>query len=88
MAAEPLGEGGDDDIRAEVKALGQVRSREGAVHDEGHVVVVGNLGDGFQVADLESRVGHRLAEDSTGLVINSGPDVLGIVHVDEPDGDA
>ena len=88
MAAEPFGEGGDDDIRAEVKALGQVRGREGAVYDEGHVVVVGNLGDGFQVADLESRVGHRLAEDSAGLVINGGPDVLGIVHVDEPDCDA
>mmetsp|Transcript_10221 Transcript_10221/g.46890 ORF Transcript_10221/g.46890 Transcript_10221/m.46890 type:complete len:402 (+) Transcript_10221:3891-5096(+) len=88
VAADPLGEGGDDDVRAEVEAPGQVRGGEGAVHDEGHVVVVGNLGDGLKVADLERGVGHGLAEDGAGLVVNRCPDVLGVVHVDEPDGDA
>mmetsp|Transcript_7243 Transcript_7243/g.18419 ORF Transcript_7243/g.18419 Transcript_7243/m.18419 type:complete len:464 (-) Transcript_7243:43-1434(-) len=88
VAAHPLRQGADDDVRAVLEGLAQVRRGEGAVHDERDAEVVRHRGDGLQVADLQRRVGHRLAEHRAGLVVDGRPEVLGVLGVHERDGDA
>ena len=88
VAANPLGKGGADDVRAVLEGLGQVGCREGAVHDEGKACIVGDLGDGLKIANLKRGVGHGLAEDSAGLVIDGLLEVFWVLGVDEGHGDA
>lgn len=88
VTADPLGQGRADDIRAVLERLGEIRRREGAVHDEGKAGVVRDLGDGFQVADLKRRVGHSLAEHGAGLVVDGRLVVVRVLGVHERNGDA
>ena len=63
MAPGPLGQGRADHIDAVIKRPLQVCGREGIVDDEGQAVVVRQVGDGFEIRDLEGGVGAGLAEE-------------------------
>ena len=67
VAAQPLGERVDDDVRAELDRLEQVGRREGGVDDEGQVVLLRDLGNRGDVGDVEGGVADSLDVEEAGL---------------------
>jgi hypothetical protein len=61
-----------DDVGAEFERAQEHRGREGRVDAEGEPVVLGDGGHGFDIGDLEQRVGRGLDPEHLGL----GPDRL------------
>ena len=88
VAADPLRERRDDDVGAVLEGLGEVRRGERRVDDERDVLLVADRGDGLEVADLQSGVGHGLAEQRARLVVDGGAEVLGVLGVHELHRDA
>ena len=70
VPAEPLRQRVHDDVRAVVERLGEIGRRERRIDDQGNSVVMGDLGDGLEVGDLQRRVGDRLAEQGAGLLVD------------------
>ena len=88
VAADPLRQRVADHVRAVGERLGQVGGRECRVDDQRQPGVVGDLGDGLQVADLERRVGARFAEEGAGVLVDGGGEVGRLLGVDEAAVDA
>lgn len=84
VAADPLRGGVDDDVGAVLDGADEVAaSTEGVVHDEGHALGVGDLGDGGEIGDVVLGVADGLDVDGLGLLIDGGVNVLDAVAVDE-----
>ena len=62
MAVQVFGGGVDDDVRPPLEGPAAPGGGEGVVHDEGHPVGVGGLGELFDVQYREGGVGNGLAE--------------------------
>ena len=88
VAAEPLGEGVDDDVGAVLEWLGEDGGGEGVVDDEGDAELFGFGTDGFEVGYLEGWVGNRLGEEGAGLIIGGGAEGGRVLRIDEADFDA
>ena len=67
MAAEELGGGVDDDVRAVLDGADQVGRAEGVVHHQGQAVLVGHLGHGVDVGDVTVGVAQGLNVDGLGV---------------------
>ena len=63
MAAQVLGRAVDHEVGAELDRLLQIGRREGVVHGQQGPGLVGQLGDGGDVEDLQERIGRRLDPD-------------------------
>ena len=66
MAADPLGAGLDDEVRAELQRTAQVRRRERVVDDDRDAMPVRPLGELGQVGDDDRRVGDGLQIEHPG----------------------
>ena len=72
-----------DQRRAVLDRVAEVGRRRSVVHDERYARVVGDGADGVEVGNVPARVGNRLAEDRTRVVIDRGFDGVNIIEVDE-----
>lgn len=59
-----------------------------ATYHQGHALIVGDLGNGFKVRDVVSRVADALDVDGLCVVVDGGGNVLGVVALDKLGGDA
>ena len=85
VAANPLRRAVDDDVRAVLDGADEVTAdAEGVVDDERDAVVVGDLGDGGDIKDVELRVGDALDVDRLGLLVDRGNEVLRVRARHEP----
>ena len=87
MAAEVLGQGMDDDVGAVLERAAQVRRGHGVVDDDRHAMLVGDLGELFEVGDVAERVADRFAEHRLGLAVDQFFEgcrvtVIGKAHLD------
>ena len=76
VAVHVLGGGVGDDVAAPLKGTAVHRGSEGVVHDEGHAVLVGGLGELLNVQHSEGGVGDGLAEDRLGVGPEGGVQLL------------
>ena len=81
VAAQVLGGGVDDHVRAVLDGAQQVGGGHGVVHDQGHAVFVGDLGDGLNVEHVVAGVGHGLAVEQLGVGANRGAPLVEVVGV-------
>ena len=81
MTAQVLGGGVDDHIRAVLDGAQQVGGGHGVVHDQGHAVFVGDLGDGLNVEHVVAGVGHGLAVEELGVGADCGAPCVQVVRV-------
>ena len=89
VAVHILGGGVGDDVAAPLKGAAVHRGGEGVVHDEGHPVGVGRLGELLNVQDGEGRVGDGLTEHRLGVGAEGGVQLLlGALRVHEGELDA
>lgn len=89
VAADPLGGRVDDNVGAVLDRLAEVAAgTEGVVDNDGDALLVGGLGDGLKVGDVEAGVADRLEVDGLGLVVDGGGDVRGVVASNELGRDA
>ena len=76
VAIHVLGGGVGDDVAAPLEGTAVHGSGKGVVHDEGHAVGVGGLGELLNVQDGEGGVGDGLAEDRLGVGPEGGVQLL------------
>ncbi|RUP51680.1 hypothetical protein BC936DRAFT_146634 [Jimgerdemannia flammicorona] len=81
MTVDVLRNGMNDDIRAELERVLEVRTQEGVVDDEHGAVVVNTLGDGADVDEAESGVGRGFNPDELCVGLKVALDVIRIVHI-------
>ena len=67
MSLHVFGQGVGNDVRSVVDRAQQCGSSHGIVHDQRNTVPVSDLGDGFDVQQVELRVGQCLEEDRFGI---------------------
>src|SRR5579863_1590563 len=77
----------DDDVRAMLERLHQVRGRKSIVYDEGYAKLVRNGGDGLNIERVQARIANGLCIDGFGAFIDGGAEVFGIAPIDEAYGD-
>ena len=78
----------NDHIRAQVDGVLQIGRSEGAVDDQLHAfMLVNDLGDRFDVGDLQGRVGRGLHIDQRRIGLDGVCNILGIRGVDSGVGD-
>ena len=68
MAADELGDRVHDDVGAVLDRSDQCRGGERGIDHERQAVAMGNVGDGFDVHHLDTRIAERLAVDESGVV--------------------
>src|SRR5690606_35249063 len=68
VAGVELGQGGDDDVRAQLDRADEGGGGDGVVDDQRHLVAVCHLGDSRDVQDIGLRVGEGLTEEGDGVV--------------------
>ena len=86
VAADELGSGMDNDVRAVLDRTDEVRGAEGVVDDERQAVLVRDLSDGFDVRNVGVRVAEGLDVDSLGVVLDRALELCEVVRVDEGTG--
>lgn len=84
---EILGSAVDDDICTQIERGLEVRTREGPVHPEQRVVVIGDVGHRPDVTQLHQRVRRRLRPNQVRVRIDCIGDVFGVTGVNEIDVD-
>ena len=67
----------NNDVRAIVYRTPQNRGRYGIVDDKWHAVPVGNIRQGFDIADIAGRIADRFTKNSTGLSVDQPFDRIG-----------
>ena len=85
VAAEELGGGMHDDVRAPVEWAAEPRRGEGVVHEERGAGVVGDAGDRLDVEHVAAGIADGLAEQELGLVARRVGPVARPVRVHEGD---
>jgi len=88
MSAKPFGHGMNDNVGTVFEGTSEIGGREGGVDDEWNAVSFGDIADGVEVGDFESRIGDCFAEKSAGFVIDLFGEIFWILRVDEADFDA
>ena len=73
----------DDNVGAELEGLLQERRREDIVDDEPRARLMREIGDGFEVVDLEAGIGRRLEEKGLGLLADGLLPLREVGAVDE-----
>ena len=76
VAVHILGGGVGDDVRAPLEGAAVDRGGEGVVHDQGHAVGVGGLGELLDVQHRQGGVGNGLAEHGLGVGPEGGVQLL------------
>ena len=76
VAVHVLGGGVGHDIRAPRKGAAVHRRGEGIIHNEGHAVGMGSLGELLNVQHGQGRVCNGLAEDGLGVGAEGGVQLL------------
>ena len=78
----------NDHIRTQIDGVLQIGRSEGAVHDQLHAfMLVNDLGDRFDVGDLQGRVSRGLHVDQRRIGLDGVCNILGIRGVDSGVGD-
>ena len=83
MAADELGGGVNDDVRAVLDRSDEEGCAEGVVNNDGQSVAVSQLRDRVDVGDVAVGVAERLEIDRSGVVLNRVLDFLEVVRVDK-----
>ena len=83
VAAHPLRERVDHNVRAVVQRTREVGRAEGGVHHERESVGVGDRGDGFEVGDIQAGIAHCFAEEKFGFRRDRLGEILRILRIDE-----
>jgi len=85
VAADPLGGGVDHDIGTVLDGVEEVAARaKGVIDHEGDAGLLGNLGDGLKVGDVELGVSNGLDVNGLGLGVDELLEILGLVASHEP----
>ncbi len=86
VATDPLGARVGDDVGAEGDgALDVAAHAKGVVHNERNAVVVGDLGNRWDIGNVVLRVGDGLDVHSTGVLIDGCFDIFWVIADDELD---
>ena len=86
VAAHELGGGVDHDVRPVLQRPQQIGRGEGAVHDEGDAVAVGDGGDGLQVDDVGIGVAQGLGIHELRIGLDGLFEILRVGRVHEGGG--
>ena len=84
VTADVFGQRMDDDIRAMLEGLAQIRGGDRVVDDQRHAVLVRDLGQLLQIDHVARRVADGLAEQRAGLVIDQRFHLVEIVERGHP----
>ena len=74
--------------RAQINRAAQVWRGRGVVDNQRNSRRVGNIGHRTHIHDIPARIGNRLAEDGTGVIVNRRLHCIQIVEIDESGGPA
>ena len=88
VAAEELGCGVDNDVRAVLDGADEVGRAEGVIHHQRNAVLVRQLGQGVDVGDVTVGIAQGLNVDGAGLGADGALHFLQIVDVHEIGGNA
>ena len=83
VAADELGRGVDDYIRAELDGAAQIRRGKGVVDHQRDTRFVGNLGDTLDVDHVHARIRDGLDIDHLGLLGDRVAEIVEVVRVNE-----
>lgn len=83
VASNPLGERVHNNISAVLQRLENARRREGGVNDQRELVLVSNLGDCGDVAEIQRRVADGFHEEAASARSDGLLEVLGVACIDE-----
>jgi hypothetical protein len=73
----------DDDVGAPLNRPAQVRRGHGVVDDQRDLGLVGDLGEGFDVDDVDERVAQRFRVKQLGVLLDGFAEILRVARVDE-----
>ena len=83
VTSDVFSDGVDTDVRAQKKGTLEIRRGEGVISGSDNSLALGELADGFNVADLEGGVGGGFNPDELSVGLNSLFDIFDIGHVNE-----
>ena len=83
VAADVLGGGMDDDVRAPIHRPAEVRRRHGVVDDERDFGFVRDLRQRLDVDDVDERVTERLGVEELRIGFERPAEILRLVRMDE-----
>ena len=88
VATDILGGRLDHDVGSPLDGPGQNRGRGSIVDHEWHALLVGDVGQPFNVDDVELGIAHGLGVDGPRLLVDCGAQAVKIIRVDKADVDA
>jgi len=83
VTSDVFGDGVDTDVRAQKDGALEIRGGEGVISSSDDSLALGELADGFNVTDLEGRVGGGFNPDKLSVGLDSLFNIFGIGHVNE-----
>lgn len=83
VTTDVFGDGVDTDVRAQKDGALEIRRGEGVISGSDNSLALGELADGFNVADLEGGVGGGFNPDELGVGLNSLFNIFDVGHVNE-----
>jgi len=83
VTSDVFGNGVDTDVRAQKDGALEIRRGEGVISGSDNSLALGELADGFNVADLEGGVGGGFNPDKLGVGLNSLFDIFDVGHVNK-----
>ena len=83
VTSDVFSDGVDTDVRAQKKGTLEIRRGEGVISGSDNSLALGNLADGFNVADLEGGVGGSFNPDKLGVGLDSLFNVFDIGHINK-----
>lgn len=83
VTADIFSDGVDTDVRTQKEGTLEIRRGESVISGSDNSLALGNLADGFNIADLESRIGGGFNPDKLGVGLNSLFNVFDIGHINK-----
>lgn len=83
VTTDVFGDGVDTDVRAQKKGALEIRRGESVISGSDNSLGLGNLADGFNIADLKGRVGGGFNPDELSVGLNGLFNIFDIGHVNK-----
>lgn len=83
VTSDVFSDGVDTDVRAQKEGALEIRRGEGVIGGSDNSLALGNLADGFDVANLESGVGGSFDPDKLGVGLDGLFNVFDVGHINK-----
>jgi len=83
VTSDVFSDGVDTDVRAQKEGTLEIRRGESVISGSDNSLALGNLANGFNIADLEGGVGGGFNPDKLGVGLNGLFNVFNIGHINE-----